>query len=479
MRSIERLCSKRDRESAVRVWAAAAAAPLPVVPRGVWRAACEQGGRATAAFVRCAVALGEVPLAQAQCFPDDALAEASSEGPCLVLGTVLEAAALLAQTETAGVLPTPRCHALLQHALCELPLDLADPLECAALAEAHYLHVRVTPAAAAADATARRRHLQLASLCGVEDATALLLQEDAAAPPQPLTAAHTEPVAAPDGVADTELLATHPLVVALEHALPPSMRAEDQVAVLCRLRAVSRLFYHCASLLLAERGLFVAPSCALARPRTAVAARPSSASALAALVGTPAWARLVVALDRTSIASLRATARWVRDAVDAVPLVRLALAHWRAVAAFGSTSSAKESSITATTATTTSEVAKRGLSLRALLTMSAGKQATRREAWEQSSKRCSLCQRPFGLVQRRHHCRCCARPVCGRCSRLLTVSSPSLLKLLRRAVPSSPSPSPPPQQQPQQATEMLFCAACAPYLKLGRLPPSHPLESAW
>ena len=525
MRSINRLCSQQDRARAVDAWAASR-----VPPAEAWRGACACAGRPAAALVRGAVALGEVPVSRAALFADAALDAARTAAPCRILGTVLEAAASLARTEAAGVRPDPRARTLLRAALRTLPLDLADPRECAALAEAHYLHARAFLRPAGTAALVRRRHLQLAAACGVADATALLLQ-DAAEPcgtssgssgTTPVT-----PVSLPEGVEDVMLLAAHPLTLALSRAAEaaPGVGA---VHLLCAARGVSRLFYHCASLVLEHRGLFVAPACPLARPRHAARAPPDPASPLAALLGTRAWGRVVVALDRAALAALRATARWVRDAVDAMPRVRLALAHWQAAAAFSdqeqqqqeqsqNTSSkpvalvkraahaggvaaaslvalvtghdvgdGKESPSAAARCTYYAGSAVSLLVLSpflaacdacALLVGAAPQQQQghqgqgtqqQQRAWESVSARCALCNTVFGLVSRRHHCRCCRRPICARCSRFLVLPPSPLRTFLARTGPGAPPGSP-----------ERFCAACAPALELGHLPPDHPMLAVW
>lgn len=534
MRTISRLCSRQDRDRAVDAWAAAAAAHT--APDEVWRAACARAGRPAAALVRGAVALGEVPVTRAALFADAALAAASeAPAPCRILGTVLEAAAALARTAAAGVGPAPRARTLLRAALRTLPLDLADPRECAALAEAHALYAAAFLRPAGTAGLVRRRHLQLAAACGVEDATALLLQDAAAAPGGQQggtraggSASPATPVALPDGVEDAALLAAHPLTLALARAAAATAGAAgsagDPVRLLCAARRVSRLFYHCASLVLEQRGLFVAPACPLARPRHAACAPPDPASPLAAVVGTRAWARLVVALDRDALAALRATARWVRDAVDALPRVRLALAHWQAAAAFSAQSpdvqqqgqgaaggpvalvrraahagGVAASSLVAlvtghdvgdgkdspSAAARCSYYAGSAVSLLVLSPLLAAcdacallvgaapyteQQGQAPRAWESVSARCALCNAVFGRVRcRRHHCRCCGRAVCARCSRLLVLPPSPLRAFLRRAVPAPGAPGAPER----------FCTACAPALELGHLPPDHPMLAVW
>ena len=584
MRSIERLCSKEDRQRAVDAWAAAASGGGGP-PDAVWHAACAQAGRTAGALVRGAVALGEVPVARAALFSDTALAAAGAPGaPCRVLGTVLEAAAALARTDAAGVGPAPAARARLREALRALPLDLADPLECAALAEAHFLYARAFLRPTGPTGPARRRHLQLAAACGVPEATSLLLADVAAmATPDPtssrsslsmssssssapaVTLAPTivTAVALPPGVANVALFATHPLTLALARATEveaASSASESGVLhLLCTGRQVSRLFYHCASLVLEQRGLFVAPACPLARPRHAARTPPDPASPLAALVATRAWGRLVVALDRDTLVALRATARWVRDAVDALPRVRLALAHWQAAAAFAAHPSLQnaqqqqqqqqqhgvQQQQQQVVPTKSESIVKRAAhaggvaasSLVALLTghdagdgrdsPSAAARCTyyagsavsllvlspllavsdacslltgaraqtqpqqgllRGRAWEVSSTRCALCNAVFGLVARRHHCRCCRRPICARCSRFLALPpSPLRTFLARTSLGPAASPSGAPantlgaSSRPDDAPARpeRFCAACAPSLELGHLPPDHPLLAVW
>ena len=92
----------------------------------------------------------------------------------------------------------------------------------------------------------------------------------------------------------------------------------------------------------------------------------------------------------------------------------------------------------------------------------------RNKGWESSSRKCSLCKTEFGMVNRRHHCRCCGRPICFRCSRFLAIPASSPLRTAIRLSGLSSEAN-----DKEGVPQYRLCSICYPSLKQGVLPPGY------